>query len=597
MLNIMKTIKYILIAIGLMGLSSCNESWLEPEPLSFFTPENVYNTREGLESLLITIRQDMNMESHNVKKRSNGSSQGLHNLIMEFAASDLGSPWSQLDFYKLTPNTDVYYNFLTMFNLIYATIKNCNTLIAHIDDVEWESEEARNKLLAQGLWYRAYWYYRLINSYGDVPFIGNEISGPKLDFYSHSRWAILNKIQADLEYSAAWLPVSAGPGELTTGAANHLLTKVYLANGAFDKAIEASSKVINGPYSLMKTRFGTTAQDAKRNLLWDLHRPENVSIPQNTETILANIDRYEAPADARSLGLFTMRYYGCQWFQIQVRDSEGKAGMVASGPMYDSLGRGNANVRLTGFYQYDVWTYKGQTWQNTTDLRRADINWVDKHEYLYNNPASKDFGKPVNPDYFAAAVDTFKHLYAVPHYILYVPERNPSVNPQGGNGDWYVFRLAETYLLRAEAYYWKGQLDLAAADINQVRERAGALPIDAPEVTLDFIFNERARELFAEEPRHSELVRVSYILAKQGLNGYSLANFSEKNYYFDRVMKYNPTYGQKIDLLGNVANMGPFHALWPIPSSVITANTQGVINQNIGYDGAERNVPPLETIE
>jgi len=202
MLNIMKTLKYILIAIGLMGLSSCNESWLEPQPLSFYTPENVYNTPEGLESLLITIRKDMNLESHNM-------GEGLHNLIMEFAASDLGSPWSQLDFYKLTPNTDVYYNFLKMFTLIYGTIKNCNTLITHIDDIEWENEEARNTLLAQGLWYRAYWYYRLINSYGDVPFIGEEISGPKLDFYSHSRWAILNKIQADLEYAAAWLPVSA----------------------------------------------------------------------------------------------------------------------------------------------------------------------------------------------------------------------------------------------------------------------------------------------------------------------------------------------------------------------------------------------------
>jgi len=109
--------------------------------------------------------------------------------------------------------------------------------------------------------------------------------------------------------------------------------------------------------------------------------------------------------------------------------------------------------------------------------------------------------------------------------------------------------------------------------------------------------HERARELFAEEPRHSELVRISYIMAKAGLNGYSLTNFSEKNYYFDRVMRYNNTYEKKIQLLGNTANMAPFHVLWPIPSLVITANTKGVINQNIGYDGANRNVPPLTKIE
>src|SRR5690606_18957491 len=46
----------------------------------------------------------------------------------------------------------------------------------------------------------------------------------------------------------------------------------------------------------------------------------------------------------------------------------------------------------------------------------------------------------------------------------------------GENGDWYIFRLAETFLLRAEAYYWKGDLASAAADINMVRERAQAEP-------------------------------------------------------------------------------------------------------------------------
>lgn len=170
-----------------------------------------------------------------------------------------------------------------------------------------------------------------------------------------------------------------------------------------------------------------------------------------------------------------MRLYNCQWFQPQVLDSQGKPGMIANGPMYDSSG--------------------------------------------------------------------------------------------------------------------------AAADINKVRERANALPITAGEVNIDFILHERACELFAEEPRHSELVRISYIMAKAGLNGYSLTNFSEKNYYFDRVMRYNNTYQKKIQLLGNTANMAPFHALWPIPSLVITANMKGVINQNIGYDGANRNIPPLTKIE
>src|SRR5690606_18708643 len=105
-----------------------------------------------------------------------------------------------------------------MFTMIYNSIKNCNVLISRIDDVTWDSEQQRNAMLAEGLWYRAYWYYRLVNSYGDVPFIGEEISGAKLDFYTHSREAILAKIQADLEYTVEALPAAADPGVLTSGA-------------------------------------------------------------------------------------------------------------------------------------------------------------------------------------------------------------------------------------------------------------------------------------------------------------------------------------------------------------------------------------------
>jgi hypothetical protein len=583
----MKSLTRILLLLPLILLgTACKDGWLTPEPLSFFSPENVYVDKAGFESLLIKMRKDLKTENTGT----------MPNLTMEFAASDLASPWSQLDFYNLTPNTDQYYRFLAMFNEIYASIKNTNVLISRIDGIKWTNPSERNALVAEALWHRAYWYYRLVNSYGDVPFIGEEIMGAKLDFQSHSRWAILNKIEADLEYAVQWIPATAAPGAIGKGAVNHLLTKVYLANLKFDKAIESATAVIDGPYALMNKRFGVEESNPVRNLIWDLHRPKNFNTSQNTETILATVDRFEAAPETRSVGLYTMRLYNSQWCQPQVLDSEGKAGMVASGPMYDSLGRGNANIRLTGFYQYDVWAYGGQTWKNTQDLRRSDINWVDVHELRYNNPASRDFGKVIDIKYLASPIDTFKHVYAMPHYKVYVPQDDPKAQPMGGNGDWYVFRLAETYLLRAEAYFWKNQLASAAMDINKVRERARALPIKSDEVSLDFIFNERARELMAEEPRHSELVRASFILAKSNLGGYSLANFSEKNFYFDRVMKYNKTYEKKIELLGNVANMAPFHVLWPIPSSIITANTLAVINQNVGYQGAEKNILPLETI-
>jgi hypothetical protein len=162
-----------------------------------------------------------------------------------------------------------------------------------------------------------------------------------------------------------------------------------------------------------------------------------------------------------------------------------------------------------------------------------------------------------------------------------------------------VFRLAGAYLIRAEAYYWKNQLDLAANDINKVRARAKALLITASDVTIDYIFDERARELYTEEPRHSEMVRVSNIMAILNIGGYNLENFSQKNWWYDRLMRVNDIYDIPPGTWwrSQTPRIEPYNVYWPIPQSVITANTLGTINQNVGYVGAENNVPPLETIE
>src|SRR5690606_17257499 len=103
----------------------------------------------------------------------------------------------------------------------------------------------------EAYWFRAYWYYRLVNTYGDVPWEGAEVTGAKLDYRTTTRPAILAKIQKDLEFALEWVPVTKDiNGRVTKGAVNHLLTKVYLANAEFDKAIAAATAVINGPYAL-----------------------------------------------------------------------------------------------------------------------------------------------------------------------------------------------------------------------------------------------------------------------------------------------------------------------------------------------------------
>lgn len=576
---------FVFLALLLFFNTSCSKDFLDPEPLSFYSPENVFSNPEGYKSALVTVRKDL----------LNDFLGNRSNLQMDHAASDFGYGIGISDWTVITPSTGSYFPVLQFFEKAYEYIKNTNVIISRIDDIEWSNPVEKNAILGEAYFYRAWWYYRLITSYGDVPFIGFEVTGPKLDFYTHSRWTILEKLISDLEKSSQWLPEKTNPGSPNKYAALHFLSKLYLFNTQYDKAVEAATSVINGPYDLMRERFGVDASDKSKDVLWDLHRPSNKSIPANKESIFTVIDRAEAPSGAKTGGSYTMRGFHCPWWYSWVLDSEGSQGMVGDGEQYKLLGRANPDVSQTYFYSYEIWEDGRFNWKNTPDLRRSDANWWDVHELIYNNPNSVDFGKPVNTDYLSEPADSLK-IWPMPYHKTYYPhESDFTGRPVGGNGDTYVFRLAETYLIRAEAYFWNNKLDLATDDINVVRERANAPVISKHDLDIDFIFDERLRELAIEEMRHTEMVRVSNIMAKSKINGYSLDNFHQKNWWYDRMMDRNSwlKFGRTGPIIHKTE---PKYVHWPIMNSVIATNTMGVINQNEGFEGSENNVPPLTEI-
>jgi len=114
--------------------------------------------------------------------------------------------------------------------------------------------------------------------------------------------------------------------------------------------------------------------------------------------------------------------------------------------------------------------------------------------------------------------------------------------------------LAETYLLRAEAYYWKDNIPDALKDLNMVRQRAGAAPYtNTADFNIGTILDERARELFYEEPRNCELTRIAFLLAKTGKSykgkTYNLSNFSESNFWYDRIMEKTEFFNKGVTTL------------------------------------------------
>ncbi|MFB2118432.1 RagB/SusD family nutrient uptake outer membrane protein [Parapedobacter sp. 2B3] len=560
---------------------------MTPKPLSFFTPESVFVDKAGMDGLLLTLRRDL---------RNDFYAPSPTNLAHEYISSDLAvaaetaAATTQNFDRQVVPTGTGSSDFFRSWTQAFQAIKNANIVISRIDIPDWDADNDKNEVLAEGFFHRAYWYYRLVHQFGDVPFINKEHVAPKMDFYTHSRKTILAKIQADMEFAVQWLPEIVEPGKVNRAAGLHLLTKICLANSAFVQAIDAASAVINnGRYKLMTQRFGIVAGDSRFNVIWDLHQKENKSLSNNTEAILVVQDKYGFPGSTN--GTQTLRQYTPWWSNnTYLKDPDGRRACIDTRGNWQVLafGRGVGQLRPSNYYQYTIW-------KDISDLRHdTDTNWMPVSKIRYNNPASKYYGQVLDIRY-SNPQDTFRAYYGWPHYKLYVSDERVPDQPIGGNADWYVFRLAETYLLRAEAYHWVGENQKAAEDINKVRQRAKASPVSPSEISIAYILDERARELYAEEPRKTELTRISFIMADNNRNGYAIGNFSTKNFWYDRVLATN-FYNTGLQWGLNEYKMSPFHVLWPVPQNAIDSNTGGRINQNAGYPGTEKNVLPLTEI-
>ncbi len=141
--------------------------------------------------------------------------------------------------------------------------------------------------------------------------------------------------------------------------------------------------------------------------------------------------------------------------------------------------------------------------------------------------------------------------------------------------DWPLMRLADAYLLRAEARVMQDNTQGAADDINVLRDRAfkeyrekedgdpQAGIVSASDMTLDFILDERIRELVGEENRRYTLCRTKKLAERVKM-----------------IMEKCPEGVDSKQITGFDENI---HTLLPIPLSEIDLNKDDVIEQNPGY--------------
>lgn len=604
--------------------SGCTKDYLKPDPLSFYEPGLTFSTRSGLDATVALADRHLRTYWSHLETRDVSVPISTEYMLSDLAVSgktDDGNIFADVAT-RLTPTDGMHDNEINMISFFwhqtYMGIKYANTITSFIDNVPDLDEQTKQEYIGRAYFHRSFRYLALCFQYGDVPLVTKILAAPKQNYKTTSRAAILEMITADMEKAVEWVPDQSNMeyiGMINKAACRQLLIKCYLAIGQWDKAIEQANILIDqSGYALMTENFGTfdnpspNTWPVTRNVIWDLHRPVNKAIVANTEALLVMPNREGTDAMIRYK---SMRNWGPMWNQAALKSPSGKVLLAAAktdskySAEYDingSVGRGIGMIRPTHFAQNGLWSVNGI--EDTSDLRHNSTvgNWARMEMLKYNDPADSYYGQNLRlyEGNRLLCTDTIRSWFNWPHYKIYIDDpvfrATPTSNRNdGGAADWYCYRLAETYLLRAEAQFYKGNVGMAAEDVNTVRKRAQCGQLYTT-VTIGDIVNERARELYMEEWRHMELSRISYSLALSNKadewgNTYQLNNLSDNNYWYQRIQHYNDYYNKnKVTVRNRSYTIAPHNIYWPIPQDAINANLYSRLHQNPGYSGYDAGV-------
>lgn len=566
----MKSIKYQIIYIIIIGIftGGCfGDDILNETPLDFLSPENAYVTVSDFNAAVIALYDQSRLALSDGEHRPldyiygtdlgyNGANQ-LNQRFGSYLATLLPTSVQSVFHWRQ------YYSIISGANIILNRLEN-----ASLPDSQKTLIEAQAKLF-RGLAYR-----NLAHLYGGVPIELEEVQSPKTDYVRSSRNEVYEAAAADLEFASANLPgiTQVRDGEISNLAAYHILAEVYVSLQRWNDAILAASQVIDDPNTaLMMQRFGSMANEPG-DVYWDLSRRYNQNRGAgNTEGIWVWQYEVDVPGGVISSsalrGPRLERDHAPRPWSFTVRDPSGVAPFLPVGVSDNTGGRGIGRFRGSNHLNYGIWHF------DWNDMRNSEYNFIRDVEF--NNPASEWFGQKISdhmPLFRRTLNDTIRNFYPYQSKVT-TPGQHPAelfmdpvlktlISSTAGTtySDQYHIRLAETYLLRAEAHLGNGNPQSAAEDINVVRARANARLVNAGEIDIDFILDERMRELGVEEKRRLTLNRLGLL--------------------YDRTSRYcegHPT----------AANFGvdvqPYHNLFPIPFTEIERNTGAVLTQNPGY--------------
>jgi len=600
----MKITKSIILALALVAFSaqSCKD-YLDETLVAQVSAASYYTTAAGLEDA-VDATYSFLREIH-----SNERAYTLSIFGTDTHTHGADGGFKGFNFYDNTLNSAVSI-LLEQWTFLYQGINQANAVINRSAAVLDMTEEQKTLRIAEVRFLRAYYYFYLVQTWGDVHLTLEETIGAQVEANKTPQAEIYAQaIIPDLEFAIANLPnTQSNYGRATKAAAQFLLGKALLTKGYTTFAQGSDFATAESLFTSVINDYGFTLVASHKDL-WNqdnqLNKEVIWAIQYSTDVILNGGET--------GVGNRGHLYFGME-YDIQpgmIRDIANGRPFKRFRPtdyMIDQWGLYRDNdQRYEDTYKH-VWICndnrtpgngipkwkqvhvdKGAKKANGQTVTAADIGtprfalgdtalfipgpareakWLadEKLKVRYTVITKTKASYPAStlptsdPNYYPSDPFVFNERL-FPTIAKFFDPRRTTIQWERGSRDIFIFRLGDALLLRAEARFKQAKNAEAAADINVVRTRAAKpgkvadMQITAGDVTIDRILLERAFELDAELCRWFDLTRTGKLV--------------------DNVKAYNP--------LG-AANVQNFHFRRPIPQQQID-RTVGGYEQNCGYPG------------
>ncbi|GGI55837.1 RagB/SusD family nutrient uptake outer membrane protein [Winogradskyella haliclonae] len=453
---------------------SCSDD-LDTEPIVQLTLEELLasdpNAVEGLVSRLyasFALSGPSGPSSSDIVSPDAGEGAFLRAIInlQDFTADAMKNRWGDdgLDQLTTTSNWDRNNKFFRLFyDRAYYTIPQCNNFLQALEIADFPDEE---NIAAETRFLRALAYYNIIDVFGKGVLATEENLGQSEPLPEASRLELFNYVESELLAIEPVISETSNYGRANRYVVDMLLAKLYINAEVYtgtarwnDAATYVNKVITEGPYSLDNNfvRMFSLDNNTSPEIIFPLLAESVSSQSFGNTTYMVN--------GSLSADTMPLAQFGATQGWTGHRSSKGWYGLF--GDSAEDLASSN-----------DV---------------RASLFWTDGHNFEMTDYRTWTDGFPVtkfrntNSDGSGNAVDF-------------------------SGTDFPFYRLSDAYLMYAELAL-RGATGTTTSEalgyVNDVRTRSNADAITMSDLTMDFIIDERARELNFEGHRRSDLIRFN----------------------------------------------------------------------------------------